>query len=265
MDMQSVLGVLGIVTRSLSEAVRSGDGLRVKRLGAWAWGLLGRCRDVGQLGSEEVGDIRELGKRAVKILVKIRSCREQGYHEGYNVGDGDGVPMQGDALHIEGQEELEGTETDDEEAEADPTIQEDEKGNLGNSLPEPYPEDAIDNSKSSTQEEPTVPHDTESQPETTAQPYPDELEAAKARLRAKLHAAMLPGHPSSSPDEGEIRDGQRREGKEEDEQESEDESTKARKHTRAMLDMIISIVGEFYGQRDLLEFRDLWDEDSEGW
>ncbi|KAI4122826.1 MAG: hypothetical protein LQ347_006375, partial [Umbilicaria vellea] len=32
----------------------------------------------------------------------------------------------------------------------------------------------------------------------------------------------------------------------------------------ATLDMIITIVGEFYGQRDLLEGRDLWDEVYEG-
>ncbi|KAF7125195.1 hypothetical protein CNMCM5793_001304 [Aspergillus hiratsukae] len=41
-------------------------------MGAWAWGLLGKCRDVGQLGTEEVGEIRDLGKRAAKILCKMK-------------------------------------------------------------------------------------------------------------------------------------------------------------------------------------------------
>jgi hypothetical protein len=29
---------------------------------------------------------------------------------------------------------------------------------------------------------------------------------------------------------------------------------------RTTLDVILTIVGEFYGQRDLLDFRDIWDE-----
>ena len=34
------------------------------------------------------------------------------------------------------------------------------------------------------------------------------------------------------------------------------------KQTRAMLDMIITIVGEYYGQRDLLTAREIWDEED---
>ncbi|KAL9586730.1 MAG: hypothetical protein Q9203_003769 [Teloschistes exilis] len=38
-------------------------------VGAWSWCLLARCREVGQMGSEEVAVVRELGKKA-KILVR---------------------------------------------------------------------------------------------------------------------------------------------------------------------------------------------------
>ena len=36
-------------------------GAKGKNIGAWGWGLLGRCREVGQMGSEDVGVVRNLG------------------------------------------------------------------------------------------------------------------------------------------------------------------------------------------------------------
>ena len=44
-----------------------------KNLGAWAWALLLRCRDVGEMGSEEVSVLRGLGKRAMGVLRKLRA------------------------------------------------------------------------------------------------------------------------------------------------------------------------------------------------
>ena len=49
---------------------KQGEG---KNLGAWAWALLLRCRDVGEIGSEEVSMLRGLGKRAVGVLRKRRA------------------------------------------------------------------------------------------------------------------------------------------------------------------------------------------------
>ena len=34
--------------------------------------------------------------------------------------------------------------------------------------------------------------------------------------------------------------------------------------TRAMLDMIITVVGEYYGQKDLLQEREIWEDSTEG-
>lgn len=64
---------------------------------------------------------------------------------------------------------------------------------------------------------------------------PDDLEAAKARLLAQV-------------DEAEA----------ENDQLSADEATRyrARMNMRATVNMILTIAGEFYGQRDLLEFRE---------
>ena len=42
-----------------------GDSNIRKNLGAWSWALLARCREVGEMGSEDVAVLRILGKRAV--------------------------------------------------------------------------------------------------------------------------------------------------------------------------------------------------------
>ncbi|KAL2810411.1 hypothetical protein BJX63DRAFT_402224 [Aspergillus granulosus] len=200
MDMETVLGVMIIVARLMSENVRSGNAALVRRIGAWAWGLLGKCRDYGQLGAQEIADIRELGKRAMRILLKLREEKEM-QHDGEEDGDDSDVDM-----------------GDYEDAQAA------EKGG--------------------------VPNDTISTPgldQACAEKDIDaeELERAKARLEARVQAA------GNEPKSQEIR---------QEEGEIEDDATAidVRTQTRAMLDMIIMVVGEYYGQRDLLEAREIW-------
>lgn len=134
-----------------------------KHMGAWAWGLLAQCREVGQMGSEEVGVLRDLGKKARGILRAIMA----GIAE-------DGLEDDDD-------------EADRSEAEAD---------------------DA----------EPVL---------SIPNPSSDPLAAARQRLLDSLT-------PSS--------------------RDASDETT------LATLDMIVTIVGEFYRQRDLLDGRILWGE-----
>ncbi|KAL4799829.1 hypothetical protein BDV19DRAFT_376223 [Aspergillus venezuelensis] len=199
MDMDAVLGVLIIVARLISENVRNGDAVLVRRIGAWAWGLLGKCREAGQLGAREFGDIRELGKRAVRILKKIRE----------------------DETQANNQENQENQDEDDDQDEA-----EDSKENNGPS--EGKDPEAMD---------------------TTVDPGPDQpgaekgtnaegLEAAKARLKARVSAARDESIPQ---EEGEI----------DDQVDIEATGVDVSTQTRAMLDMIITVIGEHYGQRDL--------------
>ncbi|PWY91051.1 hypothetical protein BO70DRAFT_368226 [Aspergillus heteromorphus CBS 117.55] len=161
MDLESVLAVLGVVARLMSENVRSGDAERVRRIGAWAWGLLGKCREVGMLGTEEVGEIRDLGKRAVKILGKMREDEEE---MGEGKEDGEDEEGEGEGGN-EGREEV------------------------------PGPSDGLD-------------HDMQ---DAAVEPGADELEAAKARLQAKIQGA-----------------------------EEQDGAGEVAVQTRAMLDMIIT-------------------------
>jgi regulator of vacuolar morphogenesis len=68
-----------------------------------------------------------------------------------------------------------------------------------------------------------------------------ELEAAKLRLQAKLQSDTTP----------EVTD-------EKDQVEPRDSVQQA----QVLLDMIITIVGEFFGQRDLLDAREVWIRDE---
>ncbi|KAJ5094534.1 hypothetical protein N7456_010395 [Penicillium angulare] len=191
MDMDSVFGVLQIMARMMSDVLRSGDAEKIRRIGAWAWGLLGKCREIGELSTAEVGDIRDLGKRAAKILQKIREADDTMQMEDEELPDSE-----------TGEEELaqEEVPAETDEPEDQTTQTELENGNDADMA------DVVDEAA--------------------------ELEAAKARLQAKMQ------------DSGDS------------EVDADDDSVS--KQTRAMLDMVIMVVGEFYGQRDLLDSREVW-------
>jgi regulator of vacuolar morphogenesis len=200
MDMDTVLGVMIIAGRLMSENVRSGDATLVRRIGAWVWGLLGKCRDSGQLGAQEIGDIRELGKRAIRILQKLRETKE---------------------LQDDGEDDMSESDVDmevDENAQVAKNERVIEDQSAAQALGQPGAEKATD---------------------------PEELRLAKARLEARVQAS---GIESTSQILGE------EDGEIEEEAIGPDVETQ----TRAMLDMIITVVGEHYRQRDLLEAREIW-------
>lgn len=226
MDMDSVLGVLEIMGRLMSENVKSGDAHRVRRIGAWAWGLLGKCREVGQLGSEEVSEIRELGKRAATILARMRKAKE--------------TEMAQSGTHTEtGDEELGGE--DNEEA---PDVE---------SEPTNVAEEPLETADASGSD----PMDVSQTVHPAEEGESDALEAVKARLQARLQGDLELDVQPQQP--GTVTEAVDTEANSKTPKETL--STDAEKQTRAMLDMIITIIGEFYGQRDLLEKRDIWEED----
>lgn len=211
MDIESVLAVLGIMARLMSENVRSGDVVRVRRIGAWAWGLLGKCREVGQLGTEEVGEIRDLGKRAVKILGKMREDERAVVEEDQESVD-------------DGEQDEEPEERVEEQTEEQTEKQNEEAG-------------PADNEQAASAESEAQDHDMK---DAGAENTTDELEAAKARLQAKIQGHVdendqVQAHSDTEESPGDVA-----------------------MQTRAMLDMVITVVGEYYGQRDLLEAREIW-------
>ncbi|KAK1712672.1 hypothetical protein BDP67DRAFT_566047 [Colletotrichum lupini] len=86
------------------------------------------------------------------------------------------------------------------------------------------------------------------------QPPAETLEEARARLLAQIDtAAAVEDAPSEAPSEEPIVEEAAHDG--EGDSEASDQ-LRARMNMRATVNMILTVAGEFYGQRDLLEFRD---------
>lgn len=188
MDMESVQGVLRIMSRLMSDMLRSGSVESVRRIGAWAWGLLAKCREVGEMATEEVGEIRDLGKRAAKILQKIQEVENS-------------MPTK----------ETETSDSDAGEYEPPETLDTEEPGKT-------CPQETADDQDSEMRD---------------ATDLSAELEAAKVRLQAQVQDSTEP-EPVPQSDED------------------------LKQQTRALLDMIITVVGGFFRQRDLLDAREIW-------
>lgn len=208
MEMGSILEVVKLLKSLLAGTVRSRSHQKIERLGAWIWGVLGRCNEAGQLGSEEISELRELGKRAVGLLVGIRD------RSGISYGN---------------------------EEEEDQVIENGQEAN---------------GEKPVTSQIEIVASSPTTNPVTaTANTSPEivsdvsELERAKAMLQEKLNTDDHPQSNGTLAEEGELEEDSIAEGPE----------MQVDRQILITLDMIVTIVGEFYGQRDLLEFRDIWD------
>lgn len=196
-----------------------------KSLGAWAWGLLGRCREVGEMGSEEVGVLRLVGKQAVWLLRRMKGggawCGEETGGLGEVDDDGHEDGGLGEEAGIE-----------------DPpaVMEEDRIVALEGGLDAGIEEDASNT-----------------------------LARARHRLLSTLHPSSTP--PSSPPPPTVCTDITKETTLEAvTMSRTEDEAGKAEtgegqmQSVQATLDMLVTIIGSCYGQRDLLEGRLLWDE-----
>lgn len=277
MDRDAVLRVLRVVM--------GGTFLRVgrevtERTSRWVWALLARLPPAWELGHTEVGWVRDLGKRAVLLgrsLAEMAALREEIAGGGGDLGVNDGVDESeedeevvqefvGEDIYSEdegmrtertsqtgpGDEEREGdgntgadtgggsslrkgtedTAVDD----ADGRAAENEGADTSRAPPEKKPGAATEEDKEDGEvEEGDISMDIDEE-ETRENPDED-LEAAKDRLLARLGEANgSPEAPAADEDEG--------------------ATARARMNMRATINVILTVAGEFYGQRDLLEFRD---------
>ena len=243
LPQESVLQGLQILESSLA----SGDMAAKKFLGPWAWGLLARCREAGQMASEEIGVLRDLGKRAVWLLRGLRAgtdylTQEQGQDVSGSSDIGPDDRGEETESHVRDSprrdQEHEGLETTPSNPPADNTFAEAE----AIQIPKPIP--AIAN-----------------QPDGD-----DPLAAAKASLLSSLAPRAQATTPSPSlaqaPTQLSITNGHSASSETTSAggQPETDEPRGQALRLYATLDMIITIVGEFYGQRDLLEGRLVWGE-----
>ena len=180
MDSVSVMELVKLLTEGMTGTIKSRVRSRVKRLGGWIWATLARCRDRGELSSEEIAELRELGKKAVQLLDFVKRTKTaevedvlDSYHEV--------------AIELD-QEEPPGVKTGED----------------------------------------------------------SELEKAKAHVASMIEVTgddcLVQGVKESTVDVIE-----------------EPVEMDGNQQIRMVLDMVITIVGEVYGQRDLLEHRDIWE------
>ncbi|KAI0595274.1 hypothetical protein F4775DRAFT_382796 [Biscogniauxia sp. FL1348] len=277
-----------------------------ERTSRWLWALLARLPEKGELDYRDIGWVRELGKRAVLLLVSLAEFEvlKENYEVGACGGSNGDSQWEADAEAemdvLEGVDEELSEGTPKEEYDV-PTGSEPEGSQVKEITQSPLlkaePEDTsdVDMQIESDAEEGEV-SDAEPQPQSSSHQQPtDDIEAAKARLLAQLaDTASTENHDNSIDDaasspnrsnpvkpeemdvkeEGEVghtnycsdeevaaadvveEEEQRAEEEEYEEEQESEAACRARINERATLNMILTVAGEFYGQRDLLEFRD---------
>jgi len=217
-------------------------------LSRWIWGLLAKLPDRGELNSEEIGVVRELGKKAVLV----------------------GLGLKDDATTNEGLDELDPSVDDDDEDDEIPVeVTNDAEVALDDDVEVNAVEDQdpSQNGSGATRDDAS----------TTAIAVPSDVsqETTKASSlvvegAGKKHISELQSLEASAPDSAEdLAAAKERMVKDLNEPSIDDNKTiedlqvpteDLNWNTKATVDMILTVAGEMYGQRDLLEFRGIWDQ-----
>lgn len=250
LTQESAVCGLGVLPSLLTLANLKGK--RGRNIGAWAWGLLGRCRDVGQMSSEEVGVLRELGKQAVWLLRRISAGERIG-------GDANG-PLEEDP----GEEEDDDDDEDEEDGEGKEELMEDGADSPDAVDVQDGYSPSIDPITTSALGQNGNNNNNNSNNSKTHPPARSDSATAIAKakqqilnsLRTSTSTPTAAPHPVSEPEPEADGD----EGGNPTESSADDDDKGAMTTIHATLDTLVTIIGEFYGQRDLLDGRLLWDE-----
>ncbi|KAK7739020.1 hypothetical protein SLS53_005918 [Cytospora paraplurivora] len=262
MDKGAVFRLLRVVLGS--KLLRRGTDLP-ERTSRWLWALLARLPDRGELDHMEVGYVRELGKRAALLMHSLRemaALREEVEGVGQG-GNDDGLEGEEEDWEAEGEEVVDG---DDEGGNSAPARREVESATAddhhrqekipaqttssepptrsSSTLPTSKPEAEVDTKAKDEEAEDGQMEDGEVDESAPMDIDDGDFEAAKARLLANLDALDTPGPEEQTADAADSV------------KEPAFDPVRARMNMRATLNMILTVAGEFYGQRDLLEFRD---------
>ena len=230
---------------------------------AWTWVFLARCRDVGEMGSEDVGVLRGVGKRAGGMVRELAAglVEEEGEGDGKVEDGGKGEDEEEeeweDSAEEEGQgedrEEGMGEEQGFNDYDADDALATGEvnetNGREQTTNPLPTPNAPLP--------EPQIPgndtdsiHRAKSRLLSSLNQQPT-LEPSSSKSHTSQNPMLSPRHdlppknplsPASPPPAVNTK-----------------ENMTARAANAATLDMILTIVGEVFGQRDLLASRRVWD------
>ncbi|KAI0968871.1 hypothetical protein F4678DRAFT_189314 [Xylaria arbuscula] len=270
-----------------------------ERTSRWIWALLARVPDAGGLDYMEIGYIRELGKRAVLMMVSLAELevlREHYDVAGSSPGDQDEYEVgadvddcfdedlsQDDPIDVANAPTPEDTGTyvepilDSNTSKSGNNANQDRRGSTSinqeaenERLQTPSPDNTsdVEMQLDSDMEDGEV---ADEPPTPPSDPVAD-IETAKAQLLARLNetleddevekhhgtsTAVIPAvAQSATPIEEQAPQDMIDESEEDTESERYQELDRSKVNERATLNMILTVAGEFYGQRDLLEFRD---------
>jgi len=246
MDRRNALKLLRVILGG--KFIRRGYELR-ERTSRWIWALLARLPDRGEMDYSEVGWVRELGKRAVLMMVSM---------------------TQMEALREEVEDDLEGEEVEEDDEGILNEVEIKSEDGVNNTHEDPHPQSLTNDVSQPATDHPAhlappaediSPDDNDGEMDmdiddgevsdisSASGDLQADIAAAKLRLLEQLEGAGLENHdPAESKGKG-VAD-----SADVDEQTGDDKD-RAPANMRATLNMILTVAGEFYGQRDLLEFR----------
>lgn len=294
LPQESVVNGLAALESVLQRGeLRKKDG---QRLGAWAWGLLARCREVGEMGSEEVGVLRGLGKTAWWVMREIKAGIEEVNEEEIEDGVDDGVEdgeVRSEEGEVRSEEDEQGLDDDDDHDVDGENTEGLESPNhvTPTSFNDAFATAAIDQTTITSSPgypnlvptEPPNGHQNPSSSPPRDPPSNDPSDPLLAAAQQRLLALLSPFSPSphsssfeerrlppeeqqqqkpSSPHHISSKYTEGRENGVDGGNDEVDTETEKEKQVRinATLDMILTIVGERYGQKDLLIGRGFWGE-----
>jgi len=276
LDTQSVLKLIRILLGG--KFMRRGHALR-ERTSRWIWALLARLPPRGELRFSDIGWIRELGRRAILMMVSLADV--EALQEQVN-GDLEGEQLEGDADNDAEEPYVAELVVDEEEEEVAPRILRPiTKSSVA--IASTPRTDRGEDMDTSFEKSKIVKNDTANGPNEDPSAH---IEAAKARLLARLEEATVAGDQNNQTvnedgksekkggydeqqkavavsrarprnEEGEANESKKAQSlqanKANDSSGADDERLEL--NMRVTLNMILTVAGEFYGQRDLLEFR----------
>lgn len=252
MSKDTVIRILRVMIGG--KFLRSGHSIP-QRTSQWLWALLARLPEMGELNHTEIGWIRDLGRRAVLLgrsLAEMAALRDELADDGFGVNDNV------DASSSDEEVVAEAVEEGDEEHEAPLAAEDTANG----------PPDAENGVMNSSSPIPTADLEDENKDQDDAEN--GDITQAKDDSEDGDVAMDIASDSGSDADEGEIieqaddaaaleeakRNLLARLADDEKNRREEEERENARMNMRATLTMILTVAGEFYGQRDLLEFRE---------
>jgi len=272
MDKSTVLRLLGLLTNG--SLLKRGLLVEVG-VSRWVWGLLARLPERGELTSEEIGVVREMGKKAVLVGTGLKDEKE--WEAGIN-------EMEAEFFADESGEELSYSNEEEIDLNINDGFENDEREH---GLTKPDPDFRKQNVSSPLQQiGPQLPTEINGHHASSNSRAAELIEDGVQLTEAGTSTLFTSEAQSNDVQNGDIPSGEagslgdfqfaaakarilaRLNGTEEDEATKEKEpeadantskSTSAaaisKWNTRATVDMIITVAGEMYGQRDLLEFR----------